>query len=94
MIKIIKDSGFVRKLQSILIYIAKDKPSAAIAFESRLEEKITSLPANPHMYRKSIYFNNNNYRDLIHQGYTVIWAPLKTLNILSDTEKFTIKAFL
>ena len=71
--EIIKDGGYIEKLQSILIYIANDKPSAAIEFESQLEKKITSLLENPFMYRKSIYFNNDSYRDLIHQGYTIIY---------------------
>jgi len=71
--KIIKDKKFLRKLEIIYKYIKKDKPLAAKNFIYSLNSKIKNLKTFPKMYRKSIYFDDESYRDLIHKGYTVIY---------------------
>jgi len=71
--KIIKDKYFVKKLELIYKYIKKDKPTAAKSFVITLNKKFKNLKTFPKMYRKSIYFDDENYRDLIHMGYTVIY---------------------
>jgi len=68
-----KDTLFVVQLKKILIYIAKDKRTAAVKFESELNKKILLLPDNPYLFRQSHYFDSNLYRDLIYSGYTVIY---------------------
>ena len=70
---IIKDKLFVQKLKSILKYIAKDKHSAAISFEYHLSQKFSLLKSSPNIYKQSKCFQDTNYRDLIHQGYTIIY---------------------
>lgn len=48
-----------------------------IAEEKRLEKfetnRIKAIPGNPFKHRKSIYFENQNIRDLIFKGYTVVF---------------------
>ena len=71
--QIIKDKDFLRQMKSLLAYIALDKKSAASAFNSELEAKFSLLKSTPYTYRKSIYFEDESYRDLIFKGYTIIY---------------------
>jgi len=88
--KVINDPIFLSELKDILQNIAKDKQSASHKFKNDLRQKIKQIPDNPFMYRKSIYFNNENIRDMIYKGYTIIYeVNLKnsTLEILSIFNK-------
>ena len=53
--------------------IAKDKKSASKKFNKDLNDKINLLLDSPFMCRKSIYFEDIKYRDLIFKGYTIIY---------------------
>ena len=64
---------YIKELFQILEYIAKDKVSASEDFLIELDKLIDNLPNFPYKYRKSIYFNDENIRDLIFKGYTVIY---------------------
>jgi len=64
-------NNFENQLLKIINYIAKDKVSASIKFANELEEQIFLIPDNPLKYRKSIYFNDENIRDMIYKGYTI-----------------------
>ena len=70
---IIRDSYFSKQLYGILKIIAIDKVSASRVFEKELKKKIKNLVDFPYQCRASHYFENKAYRDLIHQGYTVIY---------------------
>jgi len=70
---IIRDTFFSKQLYNILKIIASDKVSAAKLFEKELNKKIKNLIDFPYQCRASYYFDNKAYRDLIHQGYTVIY---------------------
>jgi len=76
---IIHKPTFIKQLKQIIEYIAQDKPSASMKFKNELKESINLLPSNPIMYRKSIYFNNENIRDMIFKSYTIIYRirPIK-----------------
>ena len=76
---IIHKPTFSKQLKQILEYIAQDKPSASMKFKDELKESINLIPTNPIMYRKSIYFNDENIRDMIFKGYTIIYRirPIK-----------------
>jgi plasmid stabilization system protein ParE len=71
--KIEKKPKFLKELFSILKHIKKDKVSASIQFEKQLNKKIKNLIDFPYQYRASYYFEDKAYRDLIHQGYTIIY---------------------
>ena len=76
---IIHKPTFSKQLKQIIKYIAQDKPSASMKFKNELKESINLLPNNPTMYRKSIYFNDENIRDMIFKGYTIVYRikPIK-----------------
>ena len=42
-------------------------------FKNELKEAINLLPDHPFKYRKSIYFDNENIRDMIYKKYTMIY---------------------
>lgn len=67
------DKKFEENFNSILEYIAKDKLSASKKFRKDLFEIIINLPNNPYKFRKSFYFNDNEIRDMVFKGYTLIY---------------------
>lgn len=69
--RIVKTDSFLNALENVLSYIAQDKKSAAIKFNSDLNKKMKDLKDFPFMYHKSYYFEDEYIRDLIHKGYTI-----------------------
>jgi plasmid stabilization system protein ParE len=64
---------FKNNLKQIIDYIAKDNISAAKDFRKNLFLKIKELPNMPKKNRKSYYYNEENIRDMIFKGYTIIY---------------------
>ena len=62
---------FENQLLQIINYIAKDKVGASINFANELEKSIFLIPDNPFKYKPSIYFKNENIRDMTYKGYTI-----------------------
>lgn len=60
-------------LFQILDFIAQDKFSASENFKSELDELINNLPTFPYKFKKSSYFDNDNIRDMVYKGYTIIY---------------------
>lgn len=71
--KILKTKHYNNELKTILSYIAKDKISASRDFYNKLNKQIKELYNFPYKYRQSIYFINKNIRDMIFEGYTIIY---------------------
>lgn len=69
--QIIRDTNYLQKLQSIMEYIAQDSVNQALKFQVDLDETIDDIPNMPLKYKKSIYFNDKNIRDLVFKGYVV-----------------------
>jgi len=67
------EESFSIALFKVVQFISKDKKSSAIKFKQGLKSKIELLKDSPYMCRKSNYFENENYRDLIFMGYTTIY---------------------
>jgi len=65
------DKKFEVNLRIILNYIAKDKITASNKFKQDLFLQIRNLPIYPYKYRKSIYFDDENIRDMIFKSYTI-----------------------
>ena len=68
---IIRTKEYQSELLVILKHIANDKISASKAFKKELNEHIDNIPDFPYKYRKSIYFNDENIRDMIFKKYTI-----------------------
>lgn len=62
---------FVSRLEKQIDFIAADSPVRARKFKSELFNLIRKVSLNPLQCRKSIYFEDNNIRDLIYKGYTI-----------------------
>ncbi len=75
--KIIRDREYLSQLKNILTYIKKDKVTASKKFKEKLDAKINDIPLNPYIHRKSHFFDDENYRDLIYKGYVVIYKIKK-----------------
>jgi plasmid stabilization system protein ParE len=88
---IIRGIRFDIQLFSILRYIAKDKKSAAIDFESELNHKIKDLLHFPLKYRASFYIEDEAYRDLIYKGYTIIYKVEKEKILMLEIFKWQNK---
>ncbi|MFA5454632.1 MAG: type II toxin-antitoxin system RelE/ParE family toxin [Sulfurimonas sp.] len=70
---IIETNRYKRELRDIAFFIKKDKLGASIKFVQELKESINNLVNFPCKYRKSKYFEDENIRDMIFSGYTVIY---------------------
>jgi len=86
--KIEKKPKFLKELFSILKLIKKDKVSASIQFEKQLNRKIKNLIDFPYQYRASFYFEDKAYRDLIHQGYTIVYKVEQEYIIILEIFKW------
>jgi plasmid stabilization system protein ParE len=70
---VIYDPVFSNELKEVLQYIAKDKKSASIKFKNDLERLINGLPNFPYKYKQSIYFDDENIRDMTFKKYTITY---------------------
>ena len=71
--KIIFKDTFVYRLEKQLDYISIDSPANARRFKNDLLKLIKTITSNPLKHRKSIYFDDQNIRDLIFKGYTIVF---------------------
>ncbi len=71
--KTIITENFKYKLADQIEYIAKDKPIAAQNFRKQLIIRIKEIHKLPYKNRKSIFFNEEIYRDLIYKGYIIVY---------------------
>ena len=63
---------FQNDLIDIVAFIARDKPIAARKFKNELVSNIKKYLITPFSCKKSIYFDDDNYRDYVFKGYTTI----------------------
>lgn len=83
--KVELSSGFLKKLSHQVSYIAFDKPQAARKFSVDILNQVKLLGNSPFKYKKSIYFDDENIRQLTFKGYTVLFRI--------ETEKNRILVF-
>jgi plasmid stabilization system protein ParE len=67
------EESFINSLALKLEYIAKDSPHAAKKFKNELFVSCKDILHMPYKHRKSIYHDDENIRDLIFKGYTVVY---------------------
>ncbi|MBV5320101.1 MAG: type II toxin-antitoxin system RelE/ParE family toxin [Sulfuricurvum sp.] len=72
-IRLIRNRKFTIQLQNIFRFIALDKRSAAIDFQHDIDAKFQLLKTQPMMGRVSLYASDEKVRDLIHNGYTIVY---------------------
>ena len=71
--------SFYLKLDRQLKYIAFDKPKAANKFRKDIFVKINEIPSRPMSYKKSSFFDDERFRELIFKGYRVVFEIRKDL---------------
>lgn len=81
--QIIRDEFYLSKLDEIIDYMAQNSVEAALKFLNKLDVKIDNLINMPLKFRQSIYYENENIRDLVFKGYTIPY--------LVDEQKESIK---
>ncbi len=71
--KIIESDEYKIRLKEVTSYLKEDKKSAAINFAKELRKNVRNLNNYPFKFRKSIYFDDENIRDMIYKGYTITY---------------------
>lgn len=71
--KVIYAPRFKQKLNAQLTYISKDSRARSRAFRDELRQNMESLKTYPFRCRQSIYFDDENVRDMIFKGYTITY---------------------
>lgn len=61
------------KLGRQLKFIATNKPEAAHRFRKEILEKIGEIPSRPMSYKKSDFFDDIRFREMIFKGYRVVF---------------------
>lgn len=74
---------FKYDLNDIVDFISRDKPVAARKFKIELIEKIQKDLKQPFLFKKSIYFEDENIRDYVFKGYTVVFKVDEELETVS-----------
>jgi len=85
-LKIIESQQFKDELRTIAFYIRQDKLSASLSFVKGLKKKINLLTDFLYQSKKSIYFDNDEIRDMVYMEYTIVYEVNKekdTLALLS-----------
>ena len=80
--KIRESEQFKKELRTISLYIKGDNRAASIKFVQTLRKVIKNIPSSPYKYRQSIYYEENNIRDMIYHGYTIIYEINLEENLL------------
>ena len=75
--KVVYKESFIIRLENQLDYIAQDSTARAKKFKNELLKRIYKARRNPRQFRKSVYFDDPNIRDLIFKGYTVVFRVNK-----------------
>lgn len=78
---------FKNKLKRQILYIALDKPLAAKKLNRLIFKKIKEISNYPKINRKSIFFEDENIRDLVIKGYLIVYE------ILLDENKIVVFGF-
>ena len=93
--QIIRDTKYLAKLQNIMEFIAEDSTIRALEFQLNLDKKINSLHNMPFIFRKSIYFDDENIRDLVFKGYVIPYKIDKINNMITiiGRNKYQLELF-
>jgi len=89
--KIVYDDKFKNSFLNIWEFIALDSKKRANELKQELRTKIEQTTFFPYKFRKSIYFNDENIRDLVYKGYTIPYKIDKQNNqiIILGIKKYT-----
>ena len=69
--------SFQIRFQRQITFIAADSPANARKFRNDLQKAIGRIKEQPLTCRKSIYFDDEQIRDLVFKGYTITFRIKK-----------------
>ncbi len=72
--EILSSELYEKQLKEILEPMIQDDISFAKKFKIYLDTLIVNIPTKAKKYKKSIYFNDENIKDLEYENYTVIFC--------------------
>jgi plasmid stabilization system protein ParE len=72
-VRIVRSGKYTQSLQEIMRFISLDSKNKALKFRDKLDKQIANIINMPYKCRRSIYFDDDNIRDLIYKGYTVVY---------------------
>ena len=76
--------AFVNRLEGFVEIIAEDKPSAARKFHKEIINACKEIQNFPYKHRKSIYFDDEDIRDLAYKGFVIIYKiELDTIRVFA-----------
>jgi len=78
--EIICSELYEKQLKEILEPLAKENLSFAKKFKMYLDTIIINIPTKVDKYKKSIYFDDENIKDLEYENYTVVFYVEKSNN--------------
>jgi len=81
--KIVRSQKYTSSLQEAMFFISKDSKNRALQFKNQLDSHINDLDNIPYKFRKSIYFDDENIRDLIFKGYTIVYKIDISKNLIT-----------
>lgn len=81
-------SEFKEGLAKQVKYISLDKPYAARKFKNDIIKETKGIVKMPYSYRKSIFFDDDNIRDLIYKGYCIVFNIQETRVIVFSIVKY------
>jgi len=70
---VIRKREYLNELKKILSFISLDSANRARVFKKQLDLRVDNLSCFPYKYRKSLHHQNENVRDLIYKGYTIVY---------------------
>ena len=71
--RIIFKDTFINRLGNQLDFIAQNNPANSRKFKNELFTLLKAILSNARKHRKSIWYNDENIRDLIFNGYTIVF---------------------
>ena len=72
--KVVYNQESIDNLISIKKYIQKvDSSTSANRFISEIRKQIKTITFMPYKYRKSLFYDDDNVRDMIFKGYTIVY---------------------
>ena len=78
--EIICSELYEKQLKEILEPLVKEDFSFAKKFKMYLDTIIINIPTKVNKYKKSIYFDDENIKDLEYENYTVVFYVEKSNN--------------
>jgi len=69
--QIVSSPLYKQQLQTILSESFEDNIQAAKSFKLYLDTIILNMPTKAKKYKQSIFFNDENIKDIGHQGFTI-----------------------